>query len=211
MTTAIILQVLLFGIALSMDAFAVAITDGLIYKDINKKKAIFIAIVFGLMQALMPLIGYWIIAAIELAIGELAGKHAIEITCEVVVWIAFVLLVLIGSKMGYEGIKGVKHPEQRKPKLFSVKEVLLYGVITSIDALAVGFSLHAGNISTDSTIWLHVSIILVCTFVISLLGVLLGNFFNRLLKGKYEIASIIGGVILIALAIWVVTSHYLGI
>lgn len=211
MTAAIILQVLLFGIALSMDAFAVAITDGLIYKDINKKKAFFIASVFGLMQALMPLIGYWIIAAIELAVGELAGKRAIEITCEVVVWIAFVLLVFIGSKMGYEGIKGVKHPEQRKPKLFNIKEVLLYGIVTSIDALAVGFSLHAGNISTDSTIWLHVSIILVCTFVISLLGVLLGNFFNRLLKGKYEIASIIGGVILIVLAIWVVTSHYLGI
>lgn len=211
MTAAIILQVLLFGIALSMDAFAVAITDGLIYKDINKKKTIFIASVFGLMQALMPLIGYWIIAAIELAVGELAGKRAIEITCEVVVWIAFVLLVFIGSKMGYEGINGVKHPEQRKPKLFNVKEVLLYGIVTSIDALAVGFSLHAGNISTDSTIWLHVSIILVCTFVISLLGVLLGNFFNRLLKGKYEIVSIIGGVILIALAIWVVTSHYLGI
>ena len=211
MTWQIILQVLLFGIALSMDAFAVAITDGLTYQDINKKKAFFIAIVFGLMQALMPLIGYWIIAAIELAVGELAGKHAIEITCEVVVWIAFTLLLFIGSKMGYEGIKGVRHPEQRKPKLFKAKEVLLYGVITSIDALAVGFSLHAGSISTDTTIWLHVSIILVCTFVISLLGVLLGNVFNRLLKGKYEIANIIGGVILIALAIWIVTSHYLGI
>lgn len=209
MTSAIILQVLLFGIALSMDAFAVAVTDGLIYKDINKKKAIFIACVFGLMQALMPLIAYWIIAAIELAIGELAGKHAIEITCEVVVWIAFVLLLFIGSKMGYEGIKGVKHPEQRKPKLFKVKEVLLYGIITSIDALAVGFSLHAGNISTDTTIWLHVSIILVCTFIISLLGVLLGNVFNRLLKGKYEITNIIGGSILIILAIWVVISHYI--
>lgn len=208
MTAAIILQVLLFGIALSMDAFAVAVTDGLIYKDINKKKAFFIATVFGVMQAVMPLIGYWIIAAIELAIGELAGKHAIEITCEVVVWIAFALLLFIGSKMGYEGIKGVKHPEQRKPKLFKVKEVLLYGVITSIDALAVGFSLHAGNISTDTTIWLHVSIILVCTFIISLLGVLLGNVFNRLLKGKYEIANIIGGSILIILAIWVVVSHY---
>lgn len=208
MTAAIILQVLLFGIALSMDAFAVAVTDGLIYKDINKKKAFFIATVFGVMQAVMPLIGYWIIAAIELAIGELAGKHAIEITCEVVVWIAFALLLFIGSKMGYEGIKDVKHPEQRKPKLFKVKEVLLYGVITSIDALAVGFSLHAGNISTDTTIWLHVSIILVCTFIISLLGVLLGNVFNRLLKGKYEIANIIGGSILIVLAIWVVVSHY---
>lgn len=208
MTAAIILQVLLFGIALSMDAFAVAVTDGLIYKDINKKKAFFIATVFGVMQAVMPLIGYWIIAAIELAIGELAGKHAIEITCEVVVWIAFALLLFIGSKMGYEGIKGVKHPEQRKPKLFKVKEVLLYGIITSIDALAVGFSLHAGNISTDTTIWLHVSIILVCTFIISLLGVLLGNVFNRLLKGKYEIANIIGGSILIILAIWVVVSHY---
>lgn len=202
MTAAIILQVLLFGIALSMDAFAVAITDGLIYKDINKKKAFFIASVFGLMQALMPLIGYWIVEGVAIAVGKVIAL--------VVTWIAFALLLLVGGKMIFDGIKALRSPNKKEAKNFSVKEVLFFGLITSIDALAVGISFHTG-ISDNVSIFLHVSIILVCTFVISLLGVLLGNFFNRLLKGKYEIADIIGGVILIVLAIWVVTSHYLGI
>lgn len=202
MTWQIILQVLLFGIALSMDAFAVSVTDGLIYKDINKKKAIFIASVFGLMQALMPLMGYWIVEGVSIAVGKTIAL--------IVTWVAFSLLLIVGGKMIFDSINAIRSPNEKKSKNFSVKEVLIFGVITSIDALAVGVSFHTG-ISDNVSIFLHVSIILVCTFIISLLGVLLGNFFNRLLKGKYEIASLIGGIILIALAIWVVTSHYLNI
>ncbi|MCQ2793822.1 MAG: manganese efflux pump MntP family protein [Bacilli bacterium] len=210
MEASIILQVFLFGLALSMDAFAIAITDGLVYQDMNKRRGFFIAGVFGFMQALMPLIGYWIVAAVELAVKQYAEK-AIEITCTVVSWVAFALLLIVGLKMGFDGIRAVTHPEKRKPKHFTVKEVLFFGLLTSIDALAVGFALHGHNISTDQTIWLHVAIVLVCTFIISCLGVFLGNFFNRLFKGKYEISQIIGGVILIGLAIWVVASHYIGL
>ena len=83
-------------------------------------------------------------------------------------------------------------------------------IATAIDALAVGVSFHAG-ISTTSTIWLHVVIIMVCTFIISLIGVVLGKFFEKLLKGKYSVSSIIAGIILIVLACWIVLSHYLGI
>ena len=61
MTWEIILKIILLGIALSMDAFAVSVTDGLTYTDINKKKSFFIAGVFGFMQALMPLVGYWLV------------------------------------------------------------------------------------------------------------------------------------------------------
>ncbi len=194
-----ILQVLLFAIALSMDAFAVSITDGLIYKDINKKKAIFIAAVFGIMQALMPLIGYWLIEGVSAAVGN---KIAIGVT-----WTAFALLLIVGGKMILDGVKALTKSEKKESKLFNIKEVLMFGVITSIDALAVGISFHTG-ISNNSTIWLHVSIILVITFIICLIGVLLGNIFNKLLKGKYEITTIIGGSILILLSIWVVVSHY---
>lgn len=198
-----IVTVILLGLALSMDAFAVSITDGLVYQDMNKKRGFFIAGVFGFMQALMPLIGYWIVALIEYLVKQYA-KEAIEITRTVVGWISFALLLVIGLKMLIDGIRGVRHPENRKPKNFTVKEVLFFGLITAIDALAVGFSLHGNNTSTDTTIWLHVAIILVITFVMSCLGVFLGNFFNKLLKGKYEISEIIGGSILICLAILVV-------
>lgn len=209
MTWNIILQIILFGIALSMDAFAVSIADGLTYTDINKKKSLFIAITFGVMQALMPLIGYWLIELITNIVGTNGGDQAGQIMSLVVAWIAFGLLILIGGKMLIEGLVNLdKKPEEKQLKKFSIKEVLLMGVATAIDALAVGVSLHAG-ISTNVTIWLHVVIIMVITFIISLIGVTAGHFFEKLLKGKYEITEIIGGLILIALAIWIVISHYI--
>ena len=209
MTWNIILQIILFGIALSMDAFAVSIADGLTYTDINKKKGLFIAITFGVMQALMPLVGYWLIEIITSIVGANGGVQAGQIMSLIVAWIAFGLLILIGGKMLIEGLVNLdKKPEEKELKKFSIKEVLLMGVATAIDALAVGVSLHAG-ISTNTTIWLHVVIIMVITFVISLIGVTAGHFFEKLLKGKYEITEIIGGLILIALAIWIVISHYI--
>ena len=76
--------------------------------------------------------------------------------------------------------------------------------------MAVGVTLHAG-LSTNSTIWLHVAIITVITFGICLIGLFLGKQISKLFKGKYEVTVIIGGVIFILLAIWVVVSHYTGL
>ena len=103
-----------------------------------------------------------------------------------------------------------KPSEDKEPKKFSYKEVIIYGFATAIDALAAGVAMHA-DLSTTSTVWLHVSIILVLTFSISLVGLFLGKQIIKLLRGKYEISGIIGGVILILLAVWVVVSHYTGI
>ena len=208
MSVEIILLVIYLGIALAMDAFAVSVTDGLVYQDINKKKALFIATIFGVMQALMPLIGYWLVEGIEVAVGN--DKYA-NVMALIVTWIAFALLIFIGLKMLLEGIKELrKPPEEKKAKLFSYKEVLIMGVATAIDALASGVALHS-NMSNNVTIWLHVSIILVITFVLSFIGVILGKQIVKLFKGKYEITQIIGGCILLTLAVWVVLSSYLGI
>ena len=70
--------------------------------------------------------------------------------------------------------------------------------------------MHA-DLSTTTTVWLHASIILVLTFSLSLVGLFLGKQIMKLLKGKYEISGIIGGIILILLAVWVVISHYTGL
>ena len=209
MTWAIILSIILLGIGLSADAFSVALTDGLTYSDINKKKSFFIAGVFGFMQALMPLIGFWIVELVETIAGAAAGANAGRIAALVVVWLAFVLLIFIGGKMLIESIVEMKKPkEERKTKFFSFKEVLFYGFATAVDALAAGVALHA-DLSTTTTVWLHVSIILILTFSISLIGLFLGKQIMRILKGKYEISGIIGGIILILLAVWVVLSHYI--
>ena len=211
MTVEIIIQILLLGIALSMDAFAVSITDGLIYQDINKKKALFIALTFGVMQGLMPLIGYWLVELVEFLVNEGSAGSASKIMSLIVVWTAFGLLLFLGTKMLVEGILALKKKEEDKPvRLFSYKEVLFFGLATSIDALGSGVALHSG-LSNNITIFIHISIIVVITFIISLLGVLLGHKIEKLLKGKVEITSIIGGCILLILAVWIVLSHYLGI
>lgn len=209
MTWTIILQIILLGIGLSMDAFSVALVDGLTMKDINKKRSFFIAGTFGVMQALMPLIGFWLVEIVEIIAGSVAGEKAGAITATIVVWTAFVLLLFVGGKMLIESIVELRKPqEEKKENYFSYRNVLFYGLMTAIDALAAGVTMHTG-LSTTSTVWLHVSMIMVLTFGISLIGLFLGKWVMKLLKGRYEISGIIGGIILILLAVWVILSHYL--
>ena len=211
MTWEILLQIFFLGIGLSMDAFSVALTDGLTYSDIDKKKSFFIAGVFGFMQALMPLIGFWLVELVERIAGDVAGEEAGIVAAKVVVWLAFGLLLFIGGKMLIESIIEMRKPkEEKEPKKFSYKEVIFYGFATAVDALAAGVTMHAG-LSTNVTVWLHVSIILMLTFSISLVGLFLGKQIMKILKGRYEISGIIGGIILILLAVWVIVSHYTGL
>ena len=211
MTFEILIQIFFLGVGLSMDAFSVALTDGLTYSDINKKKSFFIAGVFGFMQALMPLIGFWLVELVERIAGDVAGEEAGIVAAKVVVWLAFGLLLFIGGKMLIESIIEMRKPkEEKEPKMFSYKEVVFYGFATAVDALAAGVTMHAG-LSTNVTVWLHVSIILMLTFSISLVGLFLGKQIMKILKGKYEISGIIGGIILILLAVWVIVSHYTGL
>lgn len=207
----IIIEIISLGVALSMDAFAVSVTSGLIYQNINKKKSFFIAFVFGFMQALMPLIGYFLVEIVTNIVGEQTGGSTGSLISVIVTWIAFTLLLIIGGKMIIESIKEMKSPlEEKNPKLFSIKEVLYFGFATSIDALGSGVALHSG-LSTNTTIWLHVGIIMAITFVISLVGLFLGGKIEKLFKGKIELTGIIGGIILIGLAVWIVLSYYLGV
>ena len=210
MTAEILIQIALLGIALAMDAFAVSVTDGLIYSDIDKKKSFFIASTFGFMQGLMPLVGFFAVELIVFCVGEAGGANAGEILSAVITWVSFGLLVLIGGKMLFEGIRDLRSDEEHEPKKFSVKEVLIMGVATAIDAMAVGVALHAG-LSTVTTVWLHIGIIMIITFGLCLVGLFLGKTIVKLFKGKQEIAVVIGGVILLLLAVWVVVSHYTGL
>ena len=211
MTLEIIIEIILLGVALSMDAFAVSITSGLTYKDIDKKKSFFIAFFFGFMQALMPLVGYFLVELITVIASEASSDAAGSLMSDIVTWTAFILLIILGFKMIIDGIKDINKMEEEKVlKQFSYREVIYFGFATAIDALGTGVALHSG-LSTNTTIFLHVSIIMVITFNISLIGLFLGRQIERMLKGKYEITSIIGGTILIILSVWILLSHYLGI
>ncbi|MCI8370653.1 MAG: manganese efflux pump [Clostridia bacterium] len=200
MTFGIILQILLSGASLSMDAFAVSICDGMVYRDLNKPKTAAIPVTFGLFQALMPIIGFYVGMAFMQYIE--AFDH----------WLAFAILLIIGGKMIFDGAREMRSPEEElKPKQFSFAEVLVQGVATSIDALAVGFSLNTmlsgvGNVQLWA--WISVAIIGVITFTISLFGVTIGVRVGKLFRKKASIAEIIGGAVLILIAVKIVLQFY---
>ncbi len=200
MTFGIILQILLSGASLSMDAFAVSICDGMVYRDLNKPKTAAIPVTFGLFQALMPIIGFYVGMAFMQYIE--AFDH----------WLAFAILLIIGGKMIFDGAREMRSPEEElKPKQFSFAEVLVQGVATSIDALAVGFSLNTmlsgvGNVQLWA--WISVAIIGVITFTISLFGVTIGVRVGKLFRKKASIAEIIGGAVLIMIAVKIVLQSY---
>ena len=176
---------LLMALGLAMDAFAVSICNGLSFKGIKKRQILFIALIFGLMQGLMPILGYYL------------GSIFKDYIASYQKWISFGLLLLIGLKMFIEGIKSLRHPDKCDEKKFSYKSIILQGIATSIDALAVGITL--GDFTID--IYTSASTIASITFLVALVGVLIGVNFGKLLKNKSGIADIIGGLILIGIGI----------
>ncbi|MCR4561854.1 MAG: manganese efflux pump MntP family protein [Bacilli bacterium] len=183
------------SVGLAMDAFAVSIVSGLTIKGLKKWQGIVIAAFFGVFQGLMPLIGY-LLGSLFISYIE-AYDH----------WVAFGLLLAIGGWMIFEGVKDIVRPEELKEKVFSWKKVIIQAIATSIDALAVGISLQTLGIFI---VW-DVLTIAIITFVICLFGVFLGTQISKLLKGKYSIANIIGGTILILIGVSILIEHLLGL
>lgn len=183
------IEFLLIGIGLSMDAFAVSICKGLAMRKVNKKQALVIGLFFGGFQALMPFIGW--------ALGIQFQSYITNIDH----WIAFVLLVFIGGKMIVEAVKPEEEEavEVMDPPL-DIKQMFLLAIATSIDALAVGVTFAF----LDYPIVEAISIIGVTTFVISVGGVYVGNFFGSRYKNKAELA---GGLILVLLGVKILLEH----
>lgn len=172
-----IVKLLFIAVSLAMDAFAVSVCKGLNMKKINYAHAAIIGGFFGVFQAVMPLIGWAV------------GKQFANLVTSVSHWIAFGLLLFIGGKMLIEAIKG---GEEYVPDGLDYKELFILAVATSIDALAIGVVFAFENVKIVPS----VLIIGAVTFVISFIGVAIGNRFGaRYNKG----AQIAGGVILILL------------
>ena len=181
------IELLLIAIGLSMDAFSVSICKGLTTKRFSWRMALICGLWFGLFQAVMPTIGYYLGAQFQEMIE--AYDH----------WIAFGLLFLIGANMIREAIWGKKEEGERNGAL-DVKTMFLLAIATSIDALAVGVSFACIQVK----LWSSVIIIGLTTFVFSVLGVKIGNVFGS----KYEkSAGIVGGIILILIGLKILLEH----
>ena len=202
MTFALFVTIFISGLTLAVDAFAVSVTDGMVYRDLRLSKGIVIPITFGVFQAVMPIIGFYISW----------GLSQFEIIEEIDHWIALALLVIIGGKMIYDGIKELRAPEEEvQPKQFSLPEVMVQGVATSIDALAVGFTFNImlqGISRIQLWAWISVIVIGVTTFAIALGGLLIGIKVGKLFKNKASVAEIIGGIVLILIGIKIVVGAY---
>lgn len=175
-----LIQIFFIGIGLSMDAVCVSMSNGMCFK-VKLKQALLIALTFGVFQGLMPLIGYFA--------GSIFTKQITAIDH----WIALILLSIIGGKMLFDSIKSKNDDECVCCKI-SFKLILVQGIATSIDALAVGVTFAAYSINIFSSCL----IIALSTFVLSFFSVFLGEKIGTKLNKK---AGVFGGLILIFIGI----------
>ena len=189
-------EIFSIGVGLSMDAVSVAVCKGLQMKRIRWGQTLIIALFFGGFQALMPLIGW------------LLGKQFEQYIIAIDHWVAFILLLLIGGKMILDAIKeGRESPcpceaeQQREasPHL-AIGQLTLMAIATSIDALAIGITLAFLQVN----IWLAIATIGITTFVLSIVGVLIGNVFGTKYQTK---AAIAGGAVLILIGSKILIEH----
>ena len=184
------LELVLIGVGLSMDAFAVAICQGLSMTKIKWGHALTVGLYFGGFQALMPFIGWML------------GSQFADRIQQYDHWIAFILLVLIGGNMIREALSGDEEDAAQAETDLRLdhKKLFLMAIATSIDALAVGITFAFLGVNIVSAI----SIIGCTTFVLSGVGVMVGYRFGLRYKKKAEIA---GGVILIFIGLKILLEH----
>lgn len=179
------------GVGLAMDAFSVSMANGLHEPKMKNKKALLIAGVFSMFQALMPMLGWICVHTI------VEYFKAFE---KLIPWIALILLIFIGGKMLLDGIKN-QETEEHISLTFTA--LLVQGIATSIDALSEGFVIAEYN-------WISAIIaaliIAAVTFLICITGVFIGKKFGTVLSNK---AQIFGGVILIIIGLEVFVTGIL--
>ena len=172
-------EIFIIGVSLSMDAFAVAVCKGLTLCKVKLSHAVTVGLYFGIFQALMPLIGYFLASTVASKIADYSF------------YIAFALLLLIGANMIREAIKG---DDDTCTVSLSFKEMVPLALATSIDALAVGVSFAL----VDVEIFSSVGLIGITTFVLSAIGVALGAFVGSKFR---KAATIIGGSVLVLMGV----------
>ncbi len=178
------IEFFIIGIGLSMDAFAVSVCKGLSIKKLSLKAPLIVGVYFGLFQALMPLIGY--------LLGVSFKNYIVSIDH----WISFILLFAIGFNM----IKESSDSTCEADNSLKFKNMVVLAIATSIDALAVGVTFAFLSVDIISA----VTIIGVTTFILSMIGVKIGNVFGAKYKQK---AELIGGIILILMGAKILIEH----
>jgi putative Mn2+ efflux pump MntP len=183
---------ILLGIGLAMDAFSVSCANGLGEPDMKKGKMAGVAGVYAVFQFMMPMIGWLCVRTID---GIFAGFRS------VVPWIALVLLLWIGGKMIFAFFKKDKEEEK---KILTFGLLIVQGIATSVDALSVGFAIAGYKVTTALA---ACAIFGIETFIICVCGIVIGKKVGTKFVGK---ALLLGGIILIAIGIEIFVKGLLG-
>ena len=183
-----IISIIIIAIGLAMDCFAVSISKGINVKELHFWMTFRMAFLFGLFQALMPLIGYM------LGVGFAGYMKTFDH------WVAFGLLALIGGKMVFEGLKPSDPDSDETPNPFKWSLLLSLALATSIDALATGIIF----IPYSRLIWIAIAIIGIVSFIFTFIGMYIGVHFGRRFHIKVEL---LGGVILIGIGLKILIEH----
>ena len=181
-------DLLVLSISLALDCFAVSCTAGVFQPKLKLHQVLLFAFFFGFFQAMMPLIGWF------------CGEALVGYISRFAPWIAFLILLFIGGKMIYEGIRNKE--ENARFDITRFRNVMLLSVATSIDALAVGFGF--AMVQTVRIGWAILNIGL-ASFLLSLLGYGLTSRWSTRIKAN--IAEIIGGIVLIAIGLKILLTH----
>lgn len=188
----LIINSILLGIGLAMDAFSVSLANGMNDPNMKKGKTVGIATTFGVFQFAMPLIG-WVCVTTIAKLFTAFEKF--------IPFIALILLCFIGGKMIYECVKN-KDCQCEKCKT-TFLALMVQGVATSIDALSVGFTISSYNLKEAIISCLIIGVV---TFGICLVGLFIGKIAGDKLKNK---AGIIGGIILIVIGIEILVTSFI--
>ena len=180
------IEVILLGIALSMDALAVSIVNGIKYPNYTRSKMLLASLTFGLFQGVMPLIGYLFFLPF-IAIVE-RFDH----------WLVFLVLTYLAISMIREAMD--KEEIEKSGEAFTWKVLIAEGIATAIDALSIGITLP--SLSLDP--YLSCLIIFACTTLICLIGHGFGKKLGLLLKDK---AMVFGGLILFLIGLKTLLEH----
>ena len=197
-----LLNSVLLGVGLAMDAFSISVANGIIEPHMRKSRMFKVAGVYAFAQFLMPMIGWFLVTTVA---EIFTAFH------KFIPWIALILLLFIGGKMVFEGIKdkknGNKKEEEEKKEAAKLTwgALIVQGVATSIDALSVGFTIADYSVLKAFAASLIIGVV---TLVICLLGLI----FGKKIGGKFvSTATIIGGVILILIGIEIFVKGFFGL
>ena len=181
-----VMEIVLIGIGLAMDAFAVSVCKGLSIKQIKNKQILKISLYFSIFQAIMPIIGFHLGTTFSMLIQNFNN------------WLAFILLSFIGINMIKDSFD---EDIEKKNEKIDFKTMIILALATSIDALTVGITFSFFN---TNIIFSALTIGLI-TFILCFIGVKIGNKFGSKLQNK---AGIAGGIILILIGLKILLQKH---